>query len=69
MNSMTMFIVQRRWEKLSGKKEQQEVEVERSGQVVESLEKMEKVVMAKCVRIRKSGKLWLKEQLEEDEKQ
>ena len=34
MNSMTMFIVQRRWEKLSGKKEQKEVEVERSGQVV-----------------------------------
>ena len=33
-NSMTMFIVQRRWEKLSGKKEQKEVEVERSGQVV-----------------------------------
>ena len=57
MNSMTMFIVQRRWEKLSGKKEQQEVEVERSGQVVNSLEKMEKVVMAKCVRMRKSGKL------------
>ena len=55
MNSMTMFIVQRRWEKLSGKKEQQEVEVERSGQVVNSLEKMEKVVMAKCVRMRKSG--------------
>ena len=57
MNSMTMFIVQRRWEKLSGKKEQQEVEVERSGQVVNSLEKMEKVVMAKCVRMRKIGKL------------
>ncbi len=34
MNSMTMLIVQRRWEKLSGKKEQKEVEVERSGQVV-----------------------------------
>ena len=50
MNSMTIRIVQRRWEKLSGKKEQKEVEVERSGQVVESLEKMEKVVMAKCVR-------------------
>ena len=33
MNSMTVFIVQR-WEKLSGKKEQKEVEVERSGQVV-----------------------------------
>ena len=43
MNSMTMFIVQRRWEKLSGKKEQQEVEVERSGQVVNSLEEMEKL--------------------------
>ena len=30
-------------EKLSGKKEQKEVEVERSGQVVESLEKMERL--------------------------
>ena len=29
-----MFIVQKRWEKLSGKKKRKEVEVERSGQVV-----------------------------------